>query len=307
MLPPTTIFIALPPMCPLAQPIADALEVDLIIAELITFADGEIEVRLPDLSIIQGKNVCIIQSTNPPVHDALMQLMLLAHELVNARAKTITALIPYFGYARHDSLKVQGGKPTIALITQLLSSAGIQNIITVEMHNSALIPRLAIPIYSISMAPLIAAHIKCMMPSLVGVCLIAPDQGAQPLVAEIARILGVGYNSFNKERYAIDKTKLVASQGSCKGTTAIIIDDMIDTGGTALNVCDALYKQGYTNIYGYFVHPVLSADAAQKIEASRFTKIFVSNSIPLLKSVPKVEIFDIAKVIAEVLSTQRIG
>lgn len=303
MLSPKTIFIALPSMGPLAQSIAHSLGGHLVVPELIQFADGEIEVHLPDQGLFQGKNVCIIQSTNPPVHDGLIQLMLLANELHNAGAQTITALIPYFGYARHDSSTIPGGQGSMALMVKLLKASGINNIITVQLHNPAIISQLILPMHSISLAPIIAAHIKQTLPSLNNVCLIAPDQGAQLLVSDIARILGIGFVSFTKERYQADKTKIVATQGSCKGTTAIVIDDIINTGGTALNVCEALHQQGYARIYGYFVHAVLSADAAQKLQASSFTQIFVSNSIPQLKSVPKIKIFDIAKVITEVLST----
>lgn len=303
MLPSNTIFVAPPLMEPLAQSITHALGADLIVPEIIRFADGEIEVRLRNPEVIQGKSVCLIQSTNPPVHDALMQLLLLAQELKNAGATTITAFIPYFGYARHDESKIPGGQPSMALVVKLLQAAGINSIITIELHNSKIIPSLVIPMHSITMAPLIAEHIKQTVPSLAGVCLVAPDQGALARVEAIARILGVGYISYTKKRYAADKTKLVASRGSCKGTTAIIIDDMIDTSGTAINVCQDLHEKGYRNIFGYFVHPVLSGNAVEKLVASDFDCIFVSNSIACMNNVPKIKIFDIAKVISEVLST----
>jgi ribose-phosphate pyrophosphokinase len=295
------LYVALPEMSSLAQSIAHALKAKLIVPELIQFADGEIEIRLPDPSSIQGKHICIIQSIHPPVHDTLMQLMILSNELNNAGAKTVTALIPYLGYARHEAPIISGGQTSIALMIKLLHAAGIQNIITLQMHNPAIISTFALPVHSISLAPFIAAHIKQTFPNLKKICLIAPDKGAQSRVQEIAQILGVPYNSFAKERYAADKTKIISMRGDCKGTIAIIIDDIVDTGETALNVCHALRQQGYQDIYGYFVHPVLSGDAAQKIQASPFTRLFVSDSIPLVKSVPKIEIFAITKAIAQVL------
>ena len=298
-----TIFVSLPSMSLLARSIANTLGRKLIVPEIIHFSDGEMEIMLTDTAIFKGKHVCIVHSTNMPVHETLVELLLLVNELCNAGAVSITALIAYFGYTRHDSSKITGGQASIALMAKLLNAAGINNIITVEIHNPEIASSLVLPVHSISLAPFIAEHIKRTLPSLVGVCLVAPDQGAMGRVQEIARILGVESISFTKERYAADKTKLVSSQGSFIGTTAIIIDDIIDTGGTAINACEQLYKNGYTTIYGYFVHPVLSGGAQERITESSFTRVFVSNTIPLSICVPKIKIFDIAQVISEVLST----
>lgn len=298
-----TIFVSLPSMSLLAQSIVHSLGRELIVPEIIHFADGEMEIVLPDPALFKGKHVCIVHSTNPPVHENLVQILLLAHELGDAGSGSITALIPYFGYARHDSSKIHGGQGSIALMAKLLHAAGIHNVITVDIHNPMVLPSLVLPVYSIPLASFIAKHIKRTLPSLDGVCLVAPDQGAQQRVQDIARILEVGHIFFTKERYATDKTKLIAREGSCIGTTAIIIDDIIDTGGTAINVCEQLHKQGYTSIYGYFVHPVLSGNARERIAASSFTQVFISNTIPLSSCAPKIKIFDIAQVISEVLST----
>lgn len=303
MLPSNTIFIALPATLSLGESIAKKLGCQLITPHIIQFSDGEIEMQLPDPTIFKGRPVCIVQSTHPPVHETLMQMLLLAHELRNAQAGTITALIPYFGYARHDVSRISGGQASIILISQLLQVAGINNVVTIEIHNPLLISSLFLPVHSIDMASFIATHIKHMFPSsLDKICLVAPDKGGQPRVQEIARMLGVGHIFFTKERYATNKTKLISEQSHCTGSIAIVIDDIIDTGGTAIQVCQALHEQGYTAIYGYFIHPVLSGDALERIAASNFTKVFVSNTIPLPKSIPKIKIFDIAHVISEVLS-----
>lgn len=297
-----TIFVAPPLWADFADKIKPAGAL-LLVPEMVHFADGEIAAQFSNHSLLRGRDVCIIQSVNPPVHNNLMQLLFIAHELKNAGAQSIKALIPYFGYARHDISKVADGRGTIYLMMQLLATAGFDEILTVEFHNPTIIPELAIPLHSISMIDLIADHIKKLLPSLHGVCLIAPDEGAQERVASIAHKLGVGFNVFIKERYSSDKTRVIGHEGVCSGTTAIIIDDIIDTGGTALNVCEALHKKGYKKIYGYFMHPVLSGDAIHKIEASAFSKIFVSQSIPMQKSVPKIEIFDIRELIHELLKT----
>lgn len=283
----------------LGQKVAQLMGQDLIVPQVQQFADGELEVTLPVDADLKGKIVFVVQSTNPPVHDNLMQLLLLLDVVKQAGVQQIVAVIPYFGYARHDKSSVPGGKGSVAMVAQLFKAVGVDKVITLVLHAPHIKELFAMPIIDIQPIEFMAQYIKKHMPSLKDVCLVAPDHGAHDRVKKIAQVLDVGYILFTKERMA-DLTKIVAQIGFCQGTKAIIIDDMIDTGGTALNVCNALAEQGFTDIYGYFMHPVLSGYAAQMVQQSLFKHLYVSNSIELgNKLMPKCEVFDISELLVE--------
>lgn len=282
--------------------VAQKLDVKPIIPEIIRFADGEIEVTFPDFAQIKGKKAFIVQSTCPPVHENLMELLINLFQAKNAGANDLIAVVPYFGYARHDKNKIQGAQGSAALIARLIENAGAQKIITVALHSQITKSYFTHEIINIDLIDFIAAHIKNQFSDLAQICLVAPDKGAQERVKAIAQQLGVGHIFFSKQRVAIDKSEIVASQTDCKGKIAIIVDDMIDTGGTAINACDALVARGFNQIYGYFIHPVLSGNAAQIIEHSKFTQIFVSNSIPLKSAGNKITVFDISEVLVKYLN-----
>jgi ribose-phosphate pyrophosphokinase len=261
------------------------------------FADGEMKVTVPTDSALQGKHVCLVQTVDRTIHESLMQTLFIAHALCNSNVQSITLMAPYCLYARHDSAS-QGESP-FAGIMRLLHAAGITALITVELHNPSIAKTLPIPVHSLSLVQCIADHIRQTFPCLDDILLIAPDFGAHERVVAIAGVLGVSYGSFTKKRHASDGTHIITDNVTVLKKTAIIIDDIIDTGSTALNVCKALYDRGCRDIYGYFVHPVLSHGAQEKIEASQFTTIFVSDSIPLAQCVPKIKKFAIAKAISE--------
>lgn len=276
-----------------AQKIATLLGKELIVPQINRFADGELEIRFTDPERLKNKKIYIIQATNPPVHDNLMQLLLLAYEAKNAGAQQLFGIIPYFGYARHDKGVISGTQGAVGLIAQLLEYAGFSSVITVELHSKMVESYFEIPVLNVSLVDRIAEHIKSQFKTQDTICLVAPDHGAQERVLAIAQKLSCGSILFSKERYGKDATKIVATKSMCDGTIGIIIDDMIDTGGTAINACNALLEQGFSQVYGYFVHPVFSADAQHKIEKSRFTKIFVSNTISMRELKDKIEVFDI--------------
>lgn len=269
-------------------------------AGITRFADGEVEITLPPHVEFRGKRVYVVHATCPPVHDHIIQALLMANALHNAGVAEIIAIIPYFGYARHDKSDIAGGRAPVEAIIRALETAEYTKIITVELHAPHIITQFSVPAINISSVQLLADLIK-KHGDLNDVCLVAPDKGAVPRVEAVAALLGLPVMHFTKERIGTDQTRIVAQHGQCNGKKAIIVDDMIDSGGTAIGVCNELKNMGFNSIIGYFVHPVLSGNAVQKIEASPFEKIYVSNTIDLKERSPKIEVFDMSTQVTQCL------
>ena len=288
----------------LAQTIAQKCKKELIIPTFQEFADGELNVTLSHSEQFSNKTVVIIQSTGHPVNENSLGVAFLAQELKNAGAKKIIAIIPYFGYSRQERSAIPGKPGHVAVIAKLFEGAGIDEIIVVELHDESVVNLFSIPVHTVSVKSIIADLIKKQLNKNVTACLVAPDQGAAEYVQSIAQIIGIGALTFEKERYAADQTRIVSHTGTCSGGTGIIIDDIMATGGTAINVCQALHTHGYDTMYGYFVHPVLAGNAVQKVKDSSFNKIFVGNTIPLstaAKNASFIEVFDVSSAIMPVL------
>lgn len=289
----------------IAQNVAGHFSLPLAIAQFKTFADGEVHVTLDDASQYAGAHVVIIQSTSKPVNDHMLGIAFLAQELKNAGAARITAVIPYFGYSRQEASPIAGAPGHAAIVAKLYAAAGIDKIITVELHEPSMINLFTIPVINLSASALIAAHISAQQFPKNQTCVIAPDKGIADYVMALADTLGMGAIRFKKERYAADQTRITQIEDECHGSIGIIVDDILATGGTALHVCDQLSKMGYSKIYGYFVHPVLAGDAIEKIAASRFDTIVVSNSLPLPAAAhtARIEQFDISPLIINALDS----
>ncbi len=289
----------------LADKVARAVNQSIIYPKVHIFADGECNVSLEDVAQYHNKNIVIIHSTGNPVHENIMLLALCAQELKYAGAAKVTAIIPYFGYSRQDRTAIPGGKGHAALVARLLQTSGIDEIVTIDLHAEAIINYFSIPVYNLSAQALIADQIKNNHTHLSDVCLIAPDKGITSYVKDIARILHVGTLFFTKERFAPDKMKLMMVEGGhCKGSVGIIIDDIIATGGTAIGVSNDLPERGYAQVYGYFVHAVLSGNALARLQGSVFTKIWVSNTLSLPDNAAygeTIAMYDVSPLIIEYL------
>ena len=269
----------------LAHSVASFFNRPLHEVQIDRFADSEVRVVLPKAEDFFGITAFIIHSTNAPVHDNLMQLLMVVHALKQRNVSRVVAVVPYFGYARQC---LENGKPGAAvLIAHLVQTAGVEALVVVEPHDRQLKQLFSIPFYTVSVHELIAEHIKKTIPNLSSCCIVAPDRGAQERVQKIADYLGLSMMTFGKERYGVNQVRITGVEGTCPGECAIIIDDIIDTGQTALQVCQELLNGGVQTIYGYFVHPVLSGDAIKRLLSSPFKKIFITDSLPLSVAIPK--------------------
>jgi len=238
----------------IAQKIARQLQVKLIVPHVCYFADGELHVSLSNPSSFIDKIVFLVQSTSMPVNENLLQVLFLTHEVKNAAAKTIIGVIPYFGYSRQEASDILGKPGQAATVVKMLEVAGMDSLLTVELHAPVIESFFSIPVLNVHVTDIIVQHIYKQFNSLDKVCLVAPDKGAQKRVQAIAQKLGIGFLTVVKERYASDKVRITKTIGMCSGITAIIIDDIISTGNTALQACDKLVTMGFENLYGYFVH-----------------------------------------------------
>lgn len=292
-------IIALPESITFAQAIAQFLNKEVIVPEVEQFADGEMEVILP-ADALKHKNVLLVHASARSPSDAIIDFALAVHAARISGAQSVIGVVPYLWYARQhkSSIEKPGAWQTIV---RMLEATDIEQVITVELHNPACIQAFSIPVYDVVVTQAIADHIKKYIPSYKQSCIIAPDQGALLRAQAVADVLDVSVMVFEKERYEVDKTKIVQIHGSCSQTTGIIIDDIIATGGTAINAANKLYEMGIERIYGYFVHPVLPRGAVERIEESKFEKVFVANTIPRLDLSSKIEVFDVSVIVGEVV------
>ena len=288
----------------LAKKISKNLNKELQVPLFQQFADGEINIVLKDPTLFAHKVAVIIQSTGISVNEHTLAVAYCAHELKNAGAYKVIAVIPYFGYGRQERSTIPGKSGHAAVVAKLLEGAGIDEIIAVELHEPSLADLFSIPLHNIRLQDTIAQQIKQRFKFIESVCIIAPDRGAQPYVQEIAHELGLPMLVFEKERYGKDKTRIISHEGESGKKVGIIVDDIIATGGTAVEVCNMLHAQGFNAIYGYFVHPVLAGPALIRLKESHFAKIFVGNTLPLSAEACETELiesFDVSDAIIEKL------
>ena len=295
------LVVALTDQTQLAARVAQQLNLPLTLCPPTKFSDGEVHVALEDPSRFRGQTVVLVQSTCAPVSETTLLVPFLVHELKNAGASRVIGVIPYLGYSRQELSKATGKSGSGWVVAQMLERAGLDELFILELHEPALKDFFTIPVHDMLARDAIAQHIRSTISDLKSICIVAPDEGAQSMAIDIANPLGASTMVFQKERYAQDKTRLLGHTGASDGTIAIIVDDIIDTGGTAINVCDALKRQGFEKVFGYFVPPVLSGNASEKIEKSGFDTVFVSNSIPV-RHTTNIDIVDMSALIAHHVS-----
>lgn len=288
----------------LAGQIAQSLCIDLIEVDTVRFADTEIKPILNDKdNQLDGSHALIVHSTSRSVNDHLIWILLVCDILRSKGVKRISALIPYFGYGRQD-LYDNGSEGPGCSVMRLLEHAGIHELITVELHAPALQKAVSsMQIHNIQMNSFIAEWIA--KEYVVGdLTIIAPDKGAAERAEYIANMLNIPLLRATKERYDSDQTRLLSLSDSCKTKHALIIDDIIDTGSTMLHVIEKLQESNDgCKIDIFAVHPVLSNNASQSLQASAVQRVWVTNSIELhnQQMFKKLRMIDISSLLVKVL------
>ena len=266
------------------------------------FSDGETRVEI--LENIRGMDVFLIQSTCPPGNDHLMELLFMADACRRASAKSISAVVPYFGYSRQDRRPRNTRGPISAkLVADLMETSGISRLITIDLHADQIEGFFSIPVDNVYSSPVLLGDIwKQKYDSLV---LVSPDVGGVLRARAIARRLdNAGLAIIDKRREKANKSEVVNIIGDVQDKTAVIFDDMVDTAGTLCNAAAALKEKGANKIVAYAAHPVLSGPATERIRESELDELVVTDTIPLSQDAldtGKIRQLSIAELVAETI------
>ena len=262
----------------LAQKICDTLSVPLGVARVRRFSDGEVMVEINEN--VRGRDVYVIQSTCAPTNDNLMELLVMTDALKRASAATITAVIPYYGYARQDRKAAPRTPITAKLVADLITKAGIDRVVTVDLHAGQIQGFFDIPVDNLYAAPVILNHLKNRFNGQ-PVVMVSPDAGGTERARAFAKRLECTLAVIDKRRTSPNVAEVMHLIGDVRGKTAVILDDMVDTAGTLTQAAKALKDNGATAIYACATHGVLSGPAIERINNSDITEVVLTDTIPL--------------------------
>jgi ribose-phosphate pyrophosphokinase len=262
----------------LAEEIAQYLRVPLGESEVSRFSDGEVFVQFNEN--VRGADVFVVQPTCPPVNDTLMELLIMTDALKRASAHRITAVLPYYGYARQDR-KASGRSPISAkLVADLLEKAGVQRVLALDLHAGQIQGFFTIPVDHLFAAPVVMIdYLK--KKDLHDPVVVSPDAGGVERARAIAKRLNSGLAIIDKRRDGPNSAVAMHLIGDVEGRDVVVIDDMIDTAGTLVQAVMAVQREGAKRIFAIGVHAVLSGPAIERIKASPIEEVLVTNSIPL--------------------------
>jgi ribose-phosphate pyrophosphokinase len=286
---------------PLGEAIASYLGVPLSAMEVGRFADGEIRVRIEES--VRGADVFVVQPTCPPSSETIMELLLILDALKRASAHRTTAVIPYYGYARQEK-KIKPREPISAkLVADLISVAGADRILTVELHVQSIQGFFDLPVDHIPGGPILAEDVIARGLTGSGVVVVSPDVGGVGTAKALADRLSASLAIIAKRRPEPNLIEIVQVIGELTGKKAILIDDIIDTGGSMVSAAEMVAARGASEIYGYATHAVLSGDAVSRLEASPIKEIVVTDTIPLppAKRSPRIRVLPLAPMLAEAI------
>ena len=261
----------------LAQEIADHSFAPLVPSTIKTFADGEINVEF--LDNIRGEDVFIIQSTSTPVNDSLTELLIMIDAARRSSAKRITAVVPYFGYARQDRKSASRTPITAKLVANLLTTAGADRVLTMDLHAGQIQGFFDIPVDDLTSRLVFAKDIKRNVVVEEGTVFVSPDAGGVVRARKFADMFHADIAIVDKMRPSAGKSEVMNLIGDVKGKHAIMVDDIIDSGGTLCNAAKAIMDAGALSVRAYITHGVLSGEACQKVEKSQLTELVIADTI----------------------------
>jgi ribose-phosphate pyrophosphokinase len=279
-----------------SQQISEELNIKLGDCEIKTFSDGEIWMKYNEN--IRGCDVFLVQSTYPPA-DHLMELLIMIDAAKRSSASQINAVIPYFGYARQDRKDMPRVSITSKLIANLLMTAGADRIITMDLHASQIQGFFDIPVDHLYASGVFLNYFRKM--NIENLAVASPDVGSLKMARAYAKRLHADLILIDKRRPKQNVAEVMNIIGEVKDKNILIIDDLIDTGGTFVNAVEALKENGAKEIYGACTHPILSGTALERINNSSVTKMLVSDTIPLKMQSPKIEVLSVSKIFAEAI------
>ena len=285
----------------LSQKISKFLKNRLVNSNIRKFADGEIYIEINEN--IRGNSIFLIQSVSSPANDNLMELLLCIDALKRSSAKNITAVVPYFGYARQDRKVVPRTSISAKLVSNLIAKAGADRVVTVDLHSGQIQGFFDIPVDNLFATPIFARHIKKKLKKNNIIC-VAPDVGGTARARALGKLLNVDLAIVDKRRPAPGKSKVMNVIGNVKGKTCILVDDIIDSGGTIVNAASELKKRGARDVHVYVTHGVLSGDAVEKIKKSSIKNLVVTDTIDnsmKVKKAKNIEVLTISNLVGEAI------
>ena len=285
----------------LSKDISKQLRLKLVNTNIKRFSDGEIYVEINEN--IRGNSVFVIQSTSTPANDNLMELLLVIDALRRSSAKNITAVIPYFGYARQDRKVAPRTSISAKVVSNLIANAGANRVVTVDLHAGQIQGFFDIPVDNLFTTPLFARYIKKKWKNKNLIC-VSPDVGGVQRARGLATKLKADLAIIDKRRPKPGKAQVMNIVGDVKGKVCLIVDDIIDSGGTIVSAAKALKENGALDVYVFITHPVLSNDAADKIKKSKVKKLIITDSIDNSKKIKnnnKIEVLSISSLMAEAI------
>ncbi len=285
----------------LAKNISDYVGLDLSNCDVKRFADKEIFVEMQEN--VRGEDVFVIQSTSFPANDNLMELLIIIDTLKRASAKRITAVIPYFGYARQDRKPGPRTPITSKLVANMIDKAGANRVLTMDLHAGQIQGFFDIPTDNLFAAPALTTNIKNKIKDNSPI-VVSPDVGGVVRARIIASRIGADLAIVDKRREKAGESEVMNIIGDVSGRSCFIIDDIVDSAGTLCNASDALLEQGAIDVYAYVTHGVLSGEAVERVNKSSLTKLVVTDTIEesdlVIKS-DKIEVISISSLLGEAI------
>ena len=282
----------------LAEKIAMYLKIPLGNIEIKTFSDKEIYVKINES--VRGKDVFLLQPTCPPSNENIMELLIMIDACKRASAKRITAVIPYYGYARQDKKDEPRVPITAKLVADLISTAGADRVLTMDLHCAQIQGFFDIKVDHLFAAPVIIDYFR--KKGLENLVVVSPDVGGVVRARAYAKRLKAPLAIIDKRRPRANEAEVMHVVGEVRGKDALIVDDIVDTGGTLLAAVDALKKEGVRDVYASCTHPVLSGDALNRICKSPLKEMVVTDTIPLRKKEDgKIKVLSVASLLGEAI------
>jgi ribose-phosphate pyrophosphokinase len=286
----------------LARKIAAEAGVELGFCQISSFADGEIQVEIHES--VRGQHVFVVQSTCPPVNQNYMELFVLIDALKRASAKAITALIPYYGYARQDRKVAPRAPISAKLMADLVTTAGADRVVCLDLHAAQIQGFFNVPVDHLFAIPTLARAWRETHGAGNDFVAVSPDAGGVERCRAFAKRIECPIAIVDKRRSGPNEAKAYHLIGDVKDKTAIIVDDIIDTAGTLTQAVDSLYKYGAKRVFAVATHPVLSGPAVSRVIESPLEKVWVTDTIPLseaAKASGKIEVVSVASLLAEAI------
>jgi ribose-phosphate pyrophosphokinase len=285
---------------PLTREICDILESPMGAADVKTFSDGEILVDIHES--VRGMDVFVVQSTCTPGNTNLMELLIMIDALKRASANRVTAVLPYYGYARQDR-KVSPRAPiTAKLVADLITAAGANRVLTMDLHAGQIQGFFNIPVDHLFAAPVLLEYMRTKFSG--DMVIVSPDAGGVERARAFAKRMKASLAIIDKRRDTPNEAKFMNLIGEVKDLHAIILDDIVDTAGTLVEAASALANKGAAGVYACCVHPVLSGPAIERLNRSIIQEVTITNTIPLspqAASNPKFKVLSVARMLADAI------